>query len=76
MIKLHDIEAATTTEHADVKAARAAFTASNGRVPGRWVKTTVPGTTRAVFEKADDRELFAVAFHAEDEAAIRNAFGF
>lgn len=75
-IRLHDPEAGKTTSHPTIAAAKKAFTERNGRLPGRWWKSSISEATRPVWEKADDdRELFALVWHSDDDARIADAFG-
>lgn len=74
-IRLRDIEAGTTTNHPTIAAAKKAFAQANGRTPGPWEKVDM-GTPRPVWEKGEDRELFAVIWHENDDEAIQEAFCF
>lgn len=74
-IRLHDTETGETTTHRTIAEAKKAYTKANGRNPGRWWKESVMGAKRPVYEKAEDRELWAVLWHRDDDAIIEDAFG-
>ena len=74
-IRLHEVESGKTTSHPTIAAAKKAFTERNGVLPGRWWKTTGHREfTRPVWEKAEDRELFAIIWHKDDDL-IEDSFG-
>lgn len=75
LVRLFDVETREVTEHATRTQAMRAFTLKYGRLPGKWHKTSIPGATKPVHEKADDGELYAVVWRVEDDERVRGAFG-
>lgn len=74
-IRMHDIEAGTTTDHNSIREAKAEYTKRYGKTPGSWSSWKHGDAT--FWERGDQnsRELDAIIWNAKHDEAFDYCFG-